>query len=197
MFKKMSRMAMHEEIKEKINIYCNDVVYDAIKGVSNYILPPILMDAIYNITNFVILNDGDKHVINDVQYEFFDILARGTKQYGFECMLDGNKFIFLGDETINKKLYSRVLGADYVTHEAFCLDKEENIFHAYEKNHSTVLSASKIMNDLDVKNLILYHTEETHGNNRKKLYMEEAKTIFSGNIIVPNDLEEIRLVKKR
>lgn len=32
MFKKMSRMAMHGEIKEKINIYCNDVVYEAIKG---------------------------------------------------------------------------------------------------------------------------------------------------------------------
>lgn len=89
------------------------------------------------------------------------------------------------------------MGADYVTHEAFCLDKEENIFRAYEKNHSTVLSASKVMNDLDVKNLILYHTEETHGNNRKKLYIEEAKTIFSGNVIVPNDLEEIRLAKKR
>lgn len=28
----MSRMAKHGEIKEKINIYCNDVVYEAIGG---------------------------------------------------------------------------------------------------------------------------------------------------------------------
>lgn len=197
MFKKMSRMAMHGEIKGKINIYCNDVVYKAIKGVSSYILPPVLTEAIYSVTNFVVLNDGDKYVINDVEYEFFDILAKGTKQFGFECELDNNKFIFLGDETLNHLLNERIRGADYVTHEAFCLDREENIFHAYEKNHSTALSAAQTMNELDVKNLILYHTEESHGNERKRLYTEEAQTVFSGNVIVPNDLEKIQLIKKR
>ena len=78
-------------------------------------------------------------------------------------------------------------------HEAFCLDSEENIFHAYEKNHSTVKSASKIMNELEVKNLILYHTEESHGDERKKLYMQEGKENFSGNIIVPDDFDIIEL----
>lgn len=197
MFKKMSRMAMHGEIKEKINIYCNNVVYEAIKGVSSYILPPVLTQAIYSITNFVILNDCDKYTINGVDYEFFDILAKGTKQYGFECMLDDNRFIFLGDETLNPLLKDRIYGADYVTHEAFCLDKEESIFHAYEKNHSTALSAAKNMNELDVKNLILYHTEESHGKDRKRLYLQEAQSVFNGNVIVPDDLEEIQLIKRR
>ena len=197
MFKKMSRMAVHGEIKEKINIYCNDVVYEAIKGVSDYILPPVLMKAIYSITNFVVLNDCDKYTINGVDYEFFDILAKGTKQFGFECMLDDNKFVFLGDETLNPLLNERVRGADYATHEAFCLDREENIFHAYEKNHSTALSAAKTMDELSVKNLILYHTEESHGIDRKSLYLEEAQSVFNGNVIVPNDLEEIQLVKKK
>lgn len=197
MFKKMSRMAMMGEIKEKINIYCNDVVYKAIKGVSNYVLPPKLMKAIYNITNFVVLSNCDKHTINDIDYEFFDILARGTKQFGFECNFDGNRFIFLGDETLNPLLHARIKGADYVMHEAFCLDREENIFHAYEKNHSTALSAAKTMNDLNVKNLILYHTEESHGNDRKSLYLEEAQSVFKGHIIVPDDLEEIQLTKRK
>lgn len=197
MFKKMSRMAMHGELKEKINIYCNDVVYEAIKGVSDYILPPVLMKAIYSITNFVVLNDCDKYTINGIDYEFFDILAKGTKQFGFECKLDNNRFIFLGDETLNPLLNDRISGADYVTHEAFCLDREENIFHAYEKNHSTALSAAKTMNELNVKNLILYHTEESHGAERTKLYTEEAESVFNGNIIVPKDLEEIQLVKRR
>lgn len=196
MFKKMSRMAMHGEIKEKINIYCNDVVYEAIKGVCSYILPNVLMESIYSITNFVVLNDGDKHTINGIEYEFFDILAKGTKQFGFECMLDGNRFIFLGDETLNPLLNERIQGADYVTHEAFCLDSEENIFHAYEKNHSTALSVAKNMNNLNVKNLILYHTEESHGDDRKRLYLEEAQSVFSGNIIVPNDLDDIKLVNR-
>ena len=197
MFKKMSRMAMHGNIKEKIHIYCNDVVYEAIRGISSYVLPSVLMEAIDNITDFVVLNDGNKHIINGIDYEFFDILAKGTKQFGFECMLDGNRFVFLGDETLNPLLNERVRNADYVTHEAFCLDREENIFHAYEKNHSTALSAAKTMNELSVKNLILYHTEESHGVDRKRLYLEEAQSVFNGNVIVPDDLEEIPFVKKR
>ena len=104
--------------------------------------------------------------------------------------------IFLGDETLNPQLKDRIKVADYVTHEAFCLDREENIFHAYEKNHSTALSVAKTMNELEVKNLILYHTEESHGDDRKQLYLEEAQSVFNGSVIVPNDLEEIRLVKR-
>ena len=195
MFKRMSRMAKRGEIKEKINIYCNDVVYEAIKGVSNLILPTVLMDAIYKITNFVVLNDCDKYTINGINYEFFDILAKGTKQFGFECRLNENRLIFLGDETLNPLLNDRVRGADYVMHEAFCLDREENIFHAYEKNHSTALSAAKTMNELGTRNLILYHTEESHGKDRKRLYQEEAQSVFQGNVIVPDDLEEIEIAK--
>lgn len=191
MFKKMASMVIHGKIKEKINIYCNDAVYEAIKVVSVYVLQPNFMKAIYSMTNFIILNDCDKYNINGVEYEFFDIHAKGIKQFGFECMLEDNRFVFLGDETLNPQLNDRIKGADYVTHEAFCLDREENIFHAYEKNHSTALSAAKTMNELDVKNLILYHTEESHGNDRKKLYTEEAKRIFDGNIIVPDDMEVI------
>ncbi len=197
MFKKLGGMIRHGEITEKINIYCNDVVYETIKGVSGYILSPKSLEAIYKTVNFVVLNDCDKHIVNGVEYEFFDILAKGTKQFGFECNLDGHQFIFLGDETLNPKLNDRIKGADYVPHEAFCLDKEESIFHAYEKNHSTALSVANMMNGLDVKNIILYHTEESHGNDRKKLYMQEAQSVFHGNVIVPNDLEEIQFVKRR
>lgn len=143
------------------------------------------------------LNDCDKYTVNGVNYEFFDILAKGTKQYGFECNLDQNRFIFLGDETLNPLLNERIQNADYVMHEAFCLDSEEQIFHAYEKNHSTALSVAKMMNELAVSNLILYHTEESHGMDRKRLYTEEAQSVFKGNIIVPNDLETIQLVKKK
>lgn len=191
MFKKLAGKEKHGEIKEKINIYCNDVVYEAIKGVSSYVLSEKAMNAIYSVTNFVVLRDGDRYTVNGIDYEFFNILAKGTKQFGFECMLNDNKFIFLGDETLNPILNQKIREADYVMHEAFCLDREENIFHAYEKNHSTAFSAAKNMNELNVKNLILYHTEESHGRDRKKLYTEEAQSIFSGNVIVPDDLEVI------
>ena len=49
------------------------------------------------------------------------------------------------------------------------------------------------MNDLDVKNLILVHTEETHGKERKRLYMQEGKEYFKGNIFVPDDMEVLKI----
>lgn len=193
MFKKLGRASINGEIKTKINIYCNDVVYKSIMEVSKHILPEKLVAGILNITDFHILNDGEKIDINGINYTFFDINARGTKQFGFECMIDEKRLVFLGDETLNPKLYDRVRNADYVMHEAFCLDSEENIFHAYEKNHSTAKSASKVMNDLEARNLILYHTEESHGTDRKRLYTEEAQEKFKGNVYVPDDLEIIEL----
>jgi len=190
-FKLISRHIMKGIIKDKINIYCNDVVYEAIRGVAKHILPDKLMEAVYSKVNFIILNDNDTYNINGIDYTFFDINARGTKQYGFECVLEDKKLVFLGDETLNLNLCDRVIGADYVMHEAMCLDSEEHIFHAYEKNHSTVKSACEIMNKLDVKNLILYHTEESHGTERKSLYILEGQKYFNGNLYVPNDLEII------
>ena len=151
------------------------------------------MDAIYTIVDFKILKDGDSYNINGIKYSFFDIQAKGTKQFGFECFINGKRLVFLGDETLNPSLYNKVKGADYVMHEAFCLDSEENIFHAYEKNHSTAKSASQIMNKLEVKNLILYHTEESHGIERKMLYTNEGQENFDGNVIVPDELEIIEI----
>lgn len=193
LFKRISRIAMKGEIKEKINLYCNDVVFEAIKEVSKHILPSKLMDAIYNVVDFKVLKDGDSYNINGIEYTFFDIQARGTKQFGFECIVNEKRVMFLGDETLNPNLYEKVKKADYVMHEAFCLDSEEDIFHAYEKNHSTAKSASEVMNTLEVKNLILYHTEDSHGTERKLLYTKEAQESFHGNVIVPDELEIIEI----
>ena len=158
MFKKMGVNAIAGKIQEKINIYCNDVV------------------------DFHVLNDGENLTINGINYKFFDINAKGTKQFGFECIINNKRIEFLGDETINPKLYEKVRNADFVMHEAFCLDSEAHIFHPYEKNHSTVKTASEIMNELNVKNLILYHTEETHGEKRKELYLKEAEKYFKRSL---------------
>lgn len=193
MFKKIGTAYINGEIETNINIYCNDVVYESIIEVSRHILSEKIVKAILKIVDFHILNDGEQIEINGIKYTFFDIQARGTKQFGFECNINEKRLVFLGDETLNPNLYERVRKSDYVMHEAFCLDSEENIFHAYEKNHSTAKSASKVMNDLEVKNLILYHTEESHGDGRKKLYTKEGKENFDGNIYVPDDLEVIEL----
>lgn len=193
MFKKLGRAAINGQIKQKINIYCNNEVYGAIKCVASFVLQKKLTNAVYDVINFIILKDNDKYEINGISYNFFDICAKGDKQFGFECTINNKRLIFLGDENMNLILSDRIRCADYVMHEAFCLDSEENIFRAYEKNHSTALSAGKTMQELNVKNLILYHTEDSHGKDKKRLYEEDAKKYFKGNVIVPDDMEEIDL----
>jgi ribonuclease Z len=192
-FKKIGNFLLNGEITEKINVYCNDIVYEAILQVASCILPNKLIQNVFAAVNFIIVKDRDRHTICNVEYEFFDLKGRGTKQFGFEATFDDKKFIFLGDETLNPLLYNKVRNSDYVAHEAFCLDEEEYIFHAYQKNHSTVKSVSEIMNILNVKTLILYHTEESHGTDKKRLYTKEAQQYFHGRVIVPNDLEIIEI----
>ena len=47
--------------------------------------------------------------------------------------------------------------------------------------------------ELGVKNLILYHTEEKTLATRKENYTREADENFKGRIFVPDDLEVIDL----
>ena len=174
LFKKISRKVMRGEIKERINVYCNDIVYESIQQVARHIIPDKLMDAIYSIVDFKVLNDGDKYNINGIEYTFFDIKAKGTKQFGFECSLNNKKLAFLGDETLNPKLYDRIKGFDYVMHEAFCLDSEENIFHAYEKHHSTTKSVSEVMNKLDIiQRSHIMKTEKNYIQKKHKIILME------------------------
>lgn len=72
-------------------------------------------------------------------------------------------------------------------------DSEADIFKPYEKMHSTVKTASEIATSLNVKNLVLYHASDNNLENRKRLYTEEAKQYFNGNIYVPDDLDVIEL----
>ena len=56
---------------------------------------------------------------------------------------------------------------DWILHEAFCLEKEEPIFKAREKNHSVVKDVAEKMEMMKAKNLILWHTIDNDIKNRK------------------------------
>ena len=78
-------------------------------------------------------------------------------------------------------------------HEAFCLYSEADIFKPYQKHHSTVKDACETAEKLNIKNLVLYHTEDKNKNNRKQLYLEEGRKYYSGNLFIPEDFESIEL----
>jgi len=135
-------------------------------------------------------------IVNILKYqiEFFDIYSKNDKQYGFITKLNnGKKLVFCGDEPLDERNYSLVEDADYLLHEAFCLEEEAARFKPYEKNHDTAESASKKAEKLNIKNLILWHTHENLGKNRQTQYQEAATRYFSNQIFIPNDLDQIEL----
>jgi ribonuclease Z len=75
--------------------------------------------------------------------------------------------------------------------EAFCKYEDREIFKPYEEHHSTCKEAAELAQKLEVKNLILYHTEDKTIDTRKAAYTAEAKQYFDGNVFVPDDLEII------
>lgn len=179
--------------KDKINIYCNSEVTEALKKLFEAVFPKNLLKAINDNVIIHTLHDNETLNIAGENITFFDTKAKGNLLYGFETILNnGAKLVFLGDETCNPILYERLKNADYVMHEAFCLDSEKNIPHVVKEHHATVKSVCQTMNPFNIKSLILYHTEDSH-KNKKELYTKEAKIYFDNNVIIPDDLEIIEL----
>ena len=56
-----------------------------------------------------------------------------------------------------------------------------------------MLDAARLAEKLSIRNLILYHTEDETLQTRRQRYTAEAKTVFSGSVWVPDDLEQISL----
>ena len=194
LLKRITGMVLSGKYNEKLNIYCNDEVANAIKNIYPNLFPDVYVEEIDRYLKVIVLQNNETKKITNRKYTFFDVMASKNKLYGFETILDNNKkLVFLGDETCNPLLYDRIKNSDYVMHEAFCLDIEQDIFKPYEKKHSTVKSVCENFANLNIKNLILYHTEDTHLVNRKELYTKEAQKYFNGNVIVPNDLEIIEI----
>lgn len=173
-----------------LRIYCHSDLVDTIKTIANLTLQKKMTKHFDQRIVFEGLESGDKKEIIDCPVTFFDIYSTKAKQYGFTMQLPGEiKFTCVGDEPYNEKDYEYVKGSHWLMHEAFCLYGEADEFHPYEKHHSTVREACQTAEELQIPNLILYHTEEKNLKNRKELYTKEGKEYYSGNLFVPNDME--------
>ena len=140
------------------------------------------------------LKDGDAFEVGDIHMRCFDIHSTKEKQFGFRAELPGGEVLAcLGDEPYNEQNRQYVEHADWMMCEAFCLYADRDTFKPYEKCHSTALDAGKLAAELDIKNLVLYHTEEKTIATRKATYTQEVAENFKGRIVVPDDLEEIEL----
>ena len=183
-----------------LHVYGNDKVMKVIKTIIDMILAKKQLTKVAERVVFHQVEDGDCFEVGDMKLECFDIQSTKEKQFGFRAELpssdeSGKSLVLacLGDEPYNEQNRRYIVGADWMMCEAFCLYADRDTFKPYEKCHSTALDAGKLAEELGVKNLILYHTEEKTLANRKENYTREAAENFKGRIFVPDDLEVIEL----
>lgn len=183
-----------------MHVYGNDKVIKVIKTIIDMILAKKQLAKVAERVVFHQLEDGDCFEVGDMKLECFDIQSTKEKQFGFRAELPSSDesdkplvLACLGDEPYNEQNRRYIVGADWMMCEAFCLYADRDTFKPYEKCHSTALDAGKLSEELGVKNLILYHTEEKTLANRKENYTREAAENFKGRIFVPDDLEVIEL----
>lgn len=192
------RIIMQKELAGKyegqLHVYGNDKVIKVINTICDLTLHKNYSKQIGNQIVLHQLDDGDSFNVGSMQLKCFDIMSKKEKQYGFTLMFDnGEKLVCMGDEPCNEATLHYAKGADWMMCEAFCLYADRDIFKPYEKFHSTALDAGKLAERLGIKNLIVYHTEDTDLSHRKERYSAEVREYFKGNVIVPDDLEVIRL----
>ena len=132
--------------------------------------------------------------------EFFDIGSTGARQFGFCYEYEpGRLLAFCGDEPYRAGACPRLEeaaaagGADWLLHEAFCLARDEARYDPHPINHGTVAEACRTAARLHARNLVLFHTEDDTGADRRRLYTEEGRRFFAGGLHVPEDGETLEL----
>ena len=143
----------------------------------------------------IIVEDGEMTQILGHPVTFFDIHSTKAKQFGFTLeFAPKRRLTCCGDEPYNEAEYPYAKDSEWLLHEAFCLYEQADAFHPYEKHHSTAKDAALLAEQLGVKHLLLYHTEDKNLARRRELYTAEARQQFQGEVHVPEDLESYELV---
>ena len=175
-------------------IYGHEDVIRLIRSMSEMLFAQKEVQYLDEKLHLIPVADGEEKEILGRKVTFFDIQSTKAKQFGF-CMDLGNgeKLTCCGDEPYKECEEKYARGSKWLLHEAFCLYGQADIFKPYEKHHSTVKDACELAEKLQVKNLVLYHTEDKNIACRKEKYLEEGKRYYKGNLFVPDDLEVMEL----
>lgn len=184
----------HGEYKGEAYIYSHKEVLELIRDMAEKLLLKKETRFIDYRLHLIEVNDGESRNIIGHDVTFFDIQSTKAKQYGFSLDIgEGKRLTCCGDEPLTTSIEHYAKGSEWLLHEAFCLYSECDIFDPYEKHHSTVKDACELAEKLNIRNLLLYHTEDKNLNERKKRYHDEGACYYHGSLFIPDDLESLEL----
>ena len=184
----------HGDYKGEAYIYSHKEVLNLIEDMAGKLLLGKETRFIGDRLHLVEVHDDETVNIIGHDTTFFDIGSTKANQYGFSMDIgNGKKLTCCGDEPYTECEEKYAKDSEWLLHEAFCLYSQRDIFDPYEKHHSTVKDACELAEKLNVKNLLLYHTEDKNLPDRTRLYKEEGAQYYHGNLFIPDDLEYIEL----
>ena len=194
MIRKVTTMMLSNKYHDIFTIYSHAEAINSLKTLCHATLVPSMINLFGNRVRFVAIDDGETAQVGAYALTFFSIHSKKMMQFGFSTqLLNGKKLAFMGDEPLHPLCHLHAQNSDWLLHEAFCLYEDRERFRPYEKHHSTVREACQNAATLGAKNIILWHTEDSQLSKRRMLYTQEGKPFFNGNILVPDDLDEIAL----
>lgn len=178
----------------ELTIWCDPSVRDGLCDMARVTLQKKMTALIGERILFRTISDGQTETLCGREVTFFDIHSTKLKQFGFTLALEnGGRLCCLGDEPFNPACRQYAEGADWLLSEAFCLYGDRERFKPYEKHHSTVKDACELAQQLGIRHLVLWHTEDKRLAERRALYTAEGREYYSGDLHVPDDLDVIEL----
>lgn len=192
LIRKIGTLMLNKKYEGPLHIYCHEALIHTIQTISELTLQKKLVNLLHTSILLIPVADGETKNILDHWVTFFDIHSTKAKQFGFTMKSNqGSKLTCIGDEPYHPLCKEYVADSNWLLSEAFCLYSEREKFKPYEKHHSTVKEACELGQQLNIKNLVLWHTEDQNIENRKALYIAEGRYYYTGNLFVPDDLDII------
>lgn len=183
-----------EKYEGEFLLYGHDEVIRDLENICRITMDNRVLRHFGSRIQLVSVADGESAWLGNYHFTFFDIGSTKTRQFGFSAGLpDGKTIVCLGDEPYNPVSRKYAANADWLLCEAFCLYSERERFQPYEKHHSTVKEACELAEELEVRNLVLWHTEDKNIHCRKELYTAEGQQYYHGNLFVPDDQDVLDL----
>jgi ribonuclease Z len=172
-------------------VYGNEVALGKLLKICQMVLQKSEVARLEKEVQFVVVDHREVLETMNYRFTFYDILSTKAPQFGFHLEYDqGKRLMYMGDEPYRGGVDDLLQSCDWLISEAYCLYRDREWLTPYKYHHATVREAAELAEKFGIKNLILWHTEDsTDPKLRKANYTEEARQFYSGNVFVPDDGE--------
>ena len=172
-----------------LNVLGSEVVLTTLTKLCNMLIQQKYLERMPERIQFDIIHPGDKRIILGKKVCFFDIAAQTTLQYGYIMeYAENRRFVFCGDEPFRRKGSGILENADWAV-----LEATDPYAKHPQMGHASLEESARTAEEASVRNLVLTHTDDSEGPERKRLYEKIASTYYNGNVFVPDDMDSFQL----